>query len=113
MSRSGVLRVETIGQLFAAAKALSSTHYRGASERLVIVTNGGGPGVMAADRATDQGIELSTLSQETMDALDAVLPSVWSHGNPVDIIGDAPPERYRRRSTSASPMPGWTVRLSS
>lgn len=94
LARSGVLRVNTIGQLFAAAKALSSTHYRGASERLVIVTNGGGPGVMAADRATDQGIELSTLSKETNDALDAVLPSVWSHGNPVDIIGDAPPERY-------------------
>jgi acetyltransferase len=94
LSRSGVLRVDTIGQLFAAAKALSSTHYRGKSERLVIVTNGGGPGVMAADRATDQGIELSTLSKETNDALDAVLPSVWSHGNPVDIIGDAPPERY-------------------
>ena len=94
LSRSGVLRVETIGQLFAAAKALSSTHYRGASERLVIVTNGGGPGVMAADRATDQGIELSTLSKETTDALNAVLPDVWSHGNPVDIIGDAPPERY-------------------
>ena len=94
LSRSGVLRVDTIGQLFAAAKALSSTHYRGKSERLVIVTNGGGPGVMAADRATDRGIELSTLSKETNDALDAVLPSVWSHGNPVDIIGDAPPERY-------------------
>jgi len=96
LSRSGVLRVETIGQLFAAAKALSSLHYRGPSERLVIVTNGGGPGVMAADRATDQGIELSTLSDETMAALNEALPSVWSHGNPVDIIGDAPPERYQQ-----------------
>jgi acetyltransferase len=96
LSRSGVLRVETVGQLFAAAKALSSLHYRGASERLVIVTNGGGPGVMAADRATDQGIELSSLSGETMARLNEVLPSVWSHGNPVDIIGDAPPERYQQ-----------------
>jgi len=96
LSRSGVLRVETIGQLFAAAKALSSAHYRGRSERLVIVTNGGGPGVMAADRATDQGIELSTLSPETMTALNEVLPNVWSHSNPVDIIGDAPPERYQQ-----------------
>ncbi len=96
LSRSGVLRVETIGQLFAAAKALSSVHYRGRSERLVIVTNGGGPGVMAADRATDQGIELSTLSPETMTALNKVLPDVWSHNNPVDIIGDAPPERYQQ-----------------
>ena len=96
LSRSGVLRVETIGQLFAAAKALSSLHYRGPSENLVIITNGGGPGVMAADRATDQGIELSTLSEETMSALDEVLPGVWSHSNPVDIIGDAPPERYQQ-----------------
>ncbi|MBT8067419.1 MAG: bifunctional acetate--CoA ligase family protein/GNAT family N-acetyltransferase [Gammaproteobacteria bacterium] len=96
LSRSGVLRVETIGQLFAAAKALSSLHYRGASERLVIITNGGGPGVMAADRATDQGIELSSLSTETMAALDEALPGVWSHSNPVDIIGDAPPERYQQ-----------------
>jgi len=95
LSRSGVLRVETIGQLFAAAKALSSLHYRGPSERLVIITNGGGPGVMAADRATEQGIELSKLSEATIAALDAKLPSVWSHGNPVDIIGDAPPERYQ------------------
>ena len=96
LSRSGVLRVETIGQLFSAAKALSSTHYRSKSERLVIITNGGGPGVMAADRATDREIELSSLSAATMKALDQVLPSVWSHGNPVDIIGDAPPERYEQ-----------------
>jgi acetyltransferase len=96
LSRSGVLRVKSIGQLFAAAKALSSTHYRGASEKLVIITNGGGPGVMAADRAIDQDIELSTLADETVEALNEVLPSVWSHGNPVDIIGDAPPERYQK-----------------
>jgi len=96
LSRSGVLRVETIGQLFSAAKALSSSHYRGAFERLVIITNGGGPGVMAADRATDHGIELSSLSPETLSALNEVLPDVWSHSNPVDIIGDAPPERYQQ-----------------
>ena len=96
LSRSGVLRVETIGQLFAAAKALSSLNYRGPSERLVIITNGGGPGVMAADRATDHGIELSSLSDETMTALNEVLPVVWSHSNPVDIIGDAPPKRYQQ-----------------
>jgi len=95
LSRSGVLRVESISQLFAAAKALSTSHYRRASERLVIITNGGGPGVMAADRATDQGIELSTLSAETIEALNRVLPAVWSHANPVDIIGDATPDRYR------------------
>ncbi len=96
LSRSGVLRVDTIGQLFSAAKVLSSSQYSGAAERLVIITNGGGPGVMAADRATDQGIELSSVSSETMAALDKVLPDVWSHNNPVDIIGDAPPERYQQ-----------------
>lgn len=98
LSRSGVLRVKTIGQLFAAAKALSSirnVRSHRESERLVIITNGGGPGVMAADRATDQGIELSALSEQTMKALDEVLPAVWSHGNPVDVIGDATPERYQ------------------
>lgn len=95
LSRSGVLRVESVSQLFAAAKVLSSSHNRVASDRLVIITNGGGPGVMAADRATDRGIELSTLSPETISALNKVLPAVWSHGNPVDIIGDAPPARYR------------------
>jgi acetyltransferase len=96
LSRSGVLRVETINQLFSAAKALSSPRYRSKSERLVIITNGGGPGVMAADRATDQEIELAALSAKTMAALDGVLPTVWSRGNPVDIIGDAPPERYQQ-----------------
>ena len=95
LSRSGVLRVESVSQLFAAAKVLSSSNNRVASDRLVIITNGGGPGVMAADRATDRGIELSTLSPETITALNEVLPDVWSHGNPVDIIGDAPPARYR------------------
>ena len=96
LSRSGVLRVDTVTQLFSAARALSSTHYRGKSGRLVIVTNGGGPGVMAADRATDQGIELASIGEETMKRLNEVLPSVWSHNNPVDIIGDAPPDRYEK-----------------
>ena len=96
LSRSGVLRVDTIGQLFSAARALSSSHHRRRAERLVIITNGGGPGVMAADRAVDQGIELSTLSDSTMKKLNEVLPSVWSHSNPVDLIGDAPPERYKQ-----------------
>lgn len=95
LSRSGVLRVYSISQLFSAAKVLSSANYRAPAERLVIITNGGGPGVMAADRATDLGIGLSSLSPETLEALNAVLPAVWSHGNPVDIIGDAPPARYR------------------
>jgi acetyltransferase len=96
LSRSGVLRVQSINQLFAAAKALASPNYRRAGDRLVIITNGGGPGVMAADRAADNGIQLSPLSTETMEQLDKALPSVWSRGNPVDIIGDAAPERYEK-----------------
>jgi acetyltransferase len=94
LSRSGVLRVETISQLFSAAKALSARS-RVYGDKLAIITNGGGPGVMAADRASDLNIELSELSKETITKLNEVLPEVWSHGNPVDIIGDAPPERYR------------------
>jgi len=96
LSRSGVLRVQSVSQLFAAAKVLSHSHYRVASDRLVIITNGGGPGVMAADRATDRGITLSQMSPDTIAALNEVLPEVWSHSNPVDIIGDAPPERYSK-----------------
>ncbi len=94
LSRSGVLRVETVSQLFSAAKALSARS-RVYGDKLAIITNGGGPGVMAADRASDLNIELSEFSKETIDKLNKVLPEVWSHGNPVDIIGDAPPERYR------------------
>ncbi|MCU7845523.1 MAG: bifunctional acetate--CoA ligase family protein/GNAT family N-acetyltransferase [Candidatus Thiodiazotropha sp. (ex Monitilora ramsayi)] len=94
LSRSGVLRVETISQLFSAAKALSARS-RVYGDRLAIITNGGGPGVMAADRASDLNIELAEFSKETVTALNKVLPDVWSHGNPVDVIGDAPPERYR------------------
>ena len=96
LARSGVLRVESISQLFAAARALSSTNIRAATERLVVITNGGGPGVMAADRFADQGVELAALSSKTMTELNKVLPSVWSHSNPVDVIGDATPERYQQ-----------------
>jgi acetyltransferase len=96
LSRAGVLRVDTIGQLFAAARALSSANYRSAVGRLVIITNGGGPGVMAADRLCDRRVELASIEGETLSKLDQVLPAVWSRGNPVDIIGDATPERYQK-----------------
>ena len=92
--RAGVVRVTTIGQLVAAAQALSA-HVRPRGDRLVIITNGGGPGVMAADRAADLGIPLAELSQNTLQALQAALPANWSHGNPVDLIGDADAARYR------------------
>ena len=91
--RAGVVRVKNVGQLFYASKALASK-FRPQGKRLAIVTNGGGPGAMAADRAGDMGIPLATLSAETMKALNAVLPPTWSQSNPIDIVGDATPERY-------------------
>ncbi len=91
--RAGVVRVQTITQLFAAAKALSCG-FRPTGNRLAIVTNGGGPGVMATDRASDLGLVIATLSDDTIEKLNQVLPSNWPHGNPVDIIGDAQADRY-------------------
>lgn len=93
LKRAGVVRVQSVTQLFAVAKALSS-RYRKCGNRLAIVTNAGGPGVIATDRAADLGLTFSTLSDETMATLDAGLPPTWSHSNPVDIIGDATAERY-------------------
>ncbi|MCB4358166.1 bifunctional acetate--CoA ligase family protein/GNAT family N-acetyltransferase [Quatrionicoccus australiensis] len=92
--RAGVVRVQNVGQLFYAAKALASK-FRPLGNRLAIITNGGGPGAMAADRAGDMGIPLAELSTETMAVLNKALPTTWSHSNPIDIAGDATPERYR------------------
>jgi acetyltransferase len=91
--RAGVVRVKNIGQLFYAAKALASK-FRPQGKRLAIITNGGGPGAMAADRAGDLEIPLAQLSTETMQKLNATLPRTWSQSNPVDIEGDATPKRY-------------------
>lgn len=92
--RAGAVRVNTINQLFAAARTLAS-NTRVEGGRLAIVTNGGGPGVMAADRAVDLAVDLATLSSKTIERLSAVLPEHWSHADPVDILGDADSERYR------------------
>ena len=92
--RTGAVRVHSMRELVGAAQALAS-HVHPQGERLAIVTNGGGPGVIAADRAGDLGVPLATLSKDTIARLEAALPSTWSHGNPVDLIGDAGPERYR------------------
>ena len=97
--RAGMLRVDTLQDLFTAAETLA--HFRahagtadGPADRLLLLTNGGGAGVMAADAAAQAGVELATLSPALLSALDAGLPPNWSHGNPVDIIGDAPVARY-------------------
>jgi acetyltransferase len=103
--RTGVVRVASIGQLVAAAQALAAhVHPRG--DRVAIVTNGGGPGVVAADRAGDLDLPLATLAPATLAALGATLPSSWSHGNPVDLIGDAGPDRYRAAVTACLADPG-------
>lgn len=91
--RAGMLRVDTLQDLFMAAQTLA--RLRGnRDDRLTIMTNGGGAGVMAADAAAALGIRLAEPSAELVAELDRSLPSNWSHGDPIDIIGDAPVERY-------------------
>lgn len=92
--RSGVVRVKTIGQLFYASKALASK-FKPQGKRLAIITNGGGPGAMAADRAGDMDIPLAELSADTMKSLNTSLSPNWSRSNPIDIVGDASPAQYR------------------
>jgi acetyltransferase len=93
LARAGVVRAQSVEQLFAAAQLLASAH-RAPGNRLAIVTNAGGPGVLAADRAADLDVTLAALAPRTLARLDAALPAHWSHANPVDILGDAPPARY-------------------
>lgn len=95
LARAGVVRVRSFTDFFAAARTLDAgVRVRG--DRLAIVTNGGGPGVMATDRLADFDLAPVELSADTLRALDQVLPAAWSHRNPVDVIGDASPERYDR-----------------
>ena len=91
--RCGVLRVERIEELFNMAEILAKQP-RPRGRRLAIVTNAGGPGVLATDALIRQGGELAVLSEQTIAALNEFLPPHWSHANPVDIIGDADSERY-------------------
>ena len=91
--RAGLLRVDTLDELFLAAETLA--RFRGhADGGLTLVTNGGGAGVIAADAAARAGIVLPELSPAALSALGAFLPPTWSHANPVDIVGDAPVQRY-------------------
>ncbi len=93
--RCGVLRVDTIADLFYMAEVLAKQP-RPVGPRLTILTNAGGPGVLAADALISQGGELAELSPATIEALNGILPAHWSHNNPIDILGDAPPERYAK-----------------
>ncbi|MGX9728207.1 MAG: bifunctional acetate--CoA ligase family protein/GNAT family N-acetyltransferase [Candidatus Electronema sp. VV] len=105
LRRAGVLRGLRIANLFSAASILTFPIKAG-GERLAIITNGGGPGVMATDRAADLTLPLAQLSQETLKKLNAVLPATWSKSNPVDIIGDATPERYAQAVAACAEDPG-------
>lgn len=103
--RAGVVRVQNVGQLFYASKGLASK-FRPQGNRLAIVTNGGGPGAMAADRASDMGAPIAVLDPKTISTLNTFLPPTWSHRNPVDIMGDASAERYRDTVLAVSEDPG-------
>jgi acetyltransferase len=93
--RCGVLRVQTIADLFYMAEVLAKQP-RPKGPRLAIVTNAGGPGVLAADGLLSNGGQLAQLSAESMQALDQLLPPHWSHNNPIDVLGDALPDRYAK-----------------
>lgn len=95
LRRAGALRVDDFTEFFATAATLDSG-MRTLGSRLAVVTNAGGPGVMAADYCTDVGLELADLGMETMATLNGVLPPSWSRNNPVDVLGDAGPERYQQ-----------------
>jgi acetyltransferase len=110
LRRAGVLRMNDLDELFDAAATLA--RYRPlASARVAIITNGGGAGVLAVDRLLDHGGTLAVLSPTTMAALDTVMPATWSHGNPVDIIGDAPPNRYQDALQAVAADPNVDVLL--
>lgn len=91
--RCGVLRVDTIDDLFNMAEVLAKQP-RPQGNRLTILTNAGGPGVLTTDALISEGGKLAELSPETTAKLDELLPPHWSHANPVDILGDADPHRY-------------------
>jgi acetyltransferase len=95
LRRVGVLRVDRIGELFSVAEALAKQP-RPKGRRLTIVTNAGGPGVLATDTLVRGGGKLAELSDETLAALNAFLPPHWSHGNPIDVLGDADAGRYAK-----------------
>lgn len=96
--RAGIARVRNLEDFFDCAELLAKqTPPKG--PRVVVVTNSGGPGVMAADAVAEYGLELSPLREETVSQLNEVLPAHWSHGNPIDLLGDAGPDRYAKVAT--------------
>ena len=110
--RAGAVRVDTIGDFFNCAELLAKQQ-RPRGNRMAILTNSGGPGVMAADAVARHNLQPSELSEQTIQKLNAVLPAHWSQGNPIDILGDATPERYADavQCLSADEMDGLLVIL--
>jgi acetyltransferase len=92
--RAGIVRVFDIDEMFDCAELLAKQRRLPAGGRLAIVTNAGGPGVMATDALLARRGKLAKLAPETIARLNELLPSCWSHGNPVDVLGDAPAARY-------------------
>ncbi len=93
--RAGIERIFQIEDMFDCAELLAKQEPP-KGDRLAIITNAGGPGVMTTDALIDRDGELATISEETIEALNDLLPVCWSHGNPVDVLGDAPPDRFAR-----------------
>ncbi len=102
--RSGVLRVHSIAEVFYMAEVLGKQP-RPRGPRLTILTNAGGPGVLATDALIGEGGELAQLAPATLEAFNQLLPPHWSHSNPIDILGDAGPERYAKAVQIAAQDP--------
>ncbi|MCC7259382.1 MAG: acetate--CoA ligase family protein [Gammaproteobacteria bacterium] len=105
LRRAGVLRVASFADFFSAA-AILATGRRTTGRRLAIVTNAGGPGVLAADHAADRGIPLAEFTPATLASLGAAMPAYWSRGNPVDVLGDADASRFEAAVSACLADPG-------
>jgi acetyltransferase len=105
LRRAGVLRVDSFSNFFGAASTLSAG-MRTTGERLAVITNAGGPGVMAADHAAERGMTMAALAPASIARLDKALPASWSHGNPIDVLGDADPARYSAALSACLEDPG-------
>ena len=95
LRRTGVLRVDTIEELFSMAEVLSKQK-KPRGPNLTVITNAGGPGVIATDALIDAGAKLAPLSEQLIQGINTFLPPHWSHNNPIDLLGDASPETYRK-----------------
>lgn len=109
-NRAGIVRVDTIQDLFDCAELIAKQR-RPAGNRLAIITNGGGPGVMAADCLSLHGVEPAPLDSETREMLNTFMPPFWSRNNPIDILGDASAERYNQTIDACMTSSGFDAAL--